>query len=219
MPRGAGSVALVSGVAPHPFQTVRKASTDDVPEAARSLARAFYDDPIMSWLFPSERRMGRLERGFEVFLERIYLPYDECYTLDGLVGCSLWAPPGKWHVSLPGQLKLMPSMISAFGRDLPKLMRTISFLESKHPHEPHYYLAVLGVEPESQGKGLGAALMRPVLEQCDREGVPAYLEASSERSRALYLRNGFEVVEEIHLPGGGPPSWRMWRPPRPQPTS
>ena len=170
-------------------------------------------------VLPERTAHGPVERGFRVFLEHIYLRYDECYTLDGLVGGALWAPPGKWHVGPLGQLRLMPSMISAFGRDLPKLMRAISFIESKHPHEPHYYLGVLGVEPESQGKGLGAALMKPVLDRCDREGIPAYLESSSERSRALYLRNGFEVVEEIRFPGGGPPSWRMWRPPRPKPEA
>ena len=205
----------MSEIAPHPFETVRKAETADVRETATALARAFYDDPIMQWFFPSDRRMPRLDRGFTVFLQRIYLRYGETYTLDGRVGGALWAPPGKWHVGPLGQLRLLPRMMNAFGRDLPKLMRGITFIESKHPDDPHYYLAVLGVEPESQGKGLGAALMKPVLDRCDREGLPAYLEASSERSRALYLRNGFEVVEEINMPGGGPPAWRMWREPRP----
>lgn len=55
--------------------------------------------------------------------------------------------------------------------------------------------------------------MRPVLDMCDRDGVPAYLEASSERNKALYLRHGFEVVGEIKLPDG-PRMWPMWRSPR-----
>jgi GNAT superfamily N-acetyltransferase len=98
-------------------------------------------------------------------------------------------------------------------------MRGLSFIEHKHAREPHYYLGVLGVEPESQGKGLGRALMQPILERCDRDGIGAYLEASTPRNRALYLRNGFEVTEEIRFPGGGPPSWRMWRAPRPEAPS
>ena len=52
-----------------------------------------------------------------------------------------------------------------------------------------------------------------VLDRCDDEGIPAYLEASTERSRALYLRHGFEVLNEIRMPGDGPPMWRMWREP------
>jgi len=210
-----GTVAPVAGIAPDPLQTIRSATGDDVPPVAVALARAFYDDPVMSWLFRDDaRRPRRLERGFTLFLTGIYLQHQACYTTDGLAGGALWAPPGKWHLGPLAQLRLLPRMASVFGRDLPRVLRAIAFIESRHPHEPHYYLAVLGVEPQAQGKGLGAALMRPVLERCDREGIPAYLESSSERSRALYLRNGFEVVEEIVYPGGGPPSWRMWRPPR-----
>ena len=43
--------------------------------------------------------------------------------------------------------------------------------------------------------------------------IPAYLEASTPRNRALYLRHGFVVLDEMRLPGGGPPLWRMWREP------
>jgi hypothetical protein len=62
--------------------------------------------------------------------------------------------------------------------------------------------------------GFGAALLRPMLERCDADGVPAYLEATSPRNRALYERHGFEVTEELKLPAGGPPIWLMWREPR-----
>ena len=67
--------------------------------------------------------------------------------------------------------------------------------------------------PEWQGRGIGSALMGPVLERCDAERMPAYLNAGSARSRDLYARHGFEVTEEFRLPDGGPPLWRMWREP------
>jgi hypothetical protein len=51
------------------------------------------------------------------------------------------------------------------------------------------------------------------LERCDDEGIPAYLEATSAGNRDLYLRHGFEVIEEARWPGGGPPLWLMWREP------
>lgn len=112
------------------------------------------------------------------------------------------------------QLRLLPRVARNAGRYLPRVLTTISFTESKHPLEPHYYLPALGVEPEWQGGGVGSALMRPILERCDREGFPAYLEASTPRNRALYERHGFELVEEVRVPRGGPPLWRMWREPR-----
>src|SRR5262249_38331597 len=97
---------------------------------------------------------------------------------------------------------------------------------------PHWYLAFLGTDPSAQGQGLGPAIMRPVLEQCDSDGVaaylesskedqpnmqagtPAYLESSKESNISFYERFGFKVIGEHRLPGG-PKVWPMWRdPPR-----
>ena len=89
----------------------------------------------------------------------------------------------------------------------------LGYLDSRHPYGSHYYLFILGVEPGWQGKGIGTSLMQPILERCNRKRIPAYLEATAPRNRDLYARNGFEVVEEIELPDGAPPLWRMWREP------
>lgn len=84
-----------------------------------------------------------------------------------------------------------------------------------HPTaEEHEYLLMIAVAPGRQGEGLGTELIRPVLERCDREGVPAYLEASSERSRGLYERLGFAFTgDAVRLPDG-PLMWPMWRKPQ-----
>jgi GNAT superfamily N-acetyltransferase len=70
-------------------------------------------------------------------------------------------------------------------------------------------------EPRRQGGGLGAALLASVLGLCDETATPAYLEASSERNRLLYERNGFELTETFPMPLGGPPIREMWRDPIP----
>ena len=117
-------------------------------------------------------------------------------------------------MSMGDQLRILPQLIGIFGRRLGAGFRAFNLIEKHHPRNPHYYLAVLGTEPAHQGKGIGSALMQPVLELCDREGVPAYLESSKERNVPYYRRHGFEVTEELHLPGRGPPVWLMWREPR-----
>jgi ribosomal protein S18 acetylase RimI-like enzyme len=75
---------------------------------------------------------------------------------------------------------------------------------------------MIGVDPTGQGRGLGSALISHTLARADAEEMPAYLDATSERSVPLYERHGFEVTEEFHLPKGGPPLWRMWRDPQPR---
>jgi GNAT superfamily N-acetyltransferase len=194
---------------------IKKVTPADAPAVAGALARAFYDDPVIGrWLVPDEsRRTRQLERGFDLFVRRIWLPHDECYTSDRLIGGAMWLPPGKWHLSALQQLRLLPAMIRTLGRELPRLMRLLSAFQAKHPDEPHYYLPAVGVEPEWQGRGFGAALLRPILERCDRERLPAYLEATSPRNRALYERHGFEVVEEMTVKDS-PPVARMWREPQ-----
>jgi GNAT superfamily N-acetyltransferase len=196
-------------------QAVRKATIGDVPGLAEALARAFDGDPPMRWFLPdAETRVERARRLFDVMLRRVHLTRDYCYTTEGLAGGALWVPPGNWRLGVVDQVALLPGMLRVFGRGLGRAQRGLTVMESGHPRTAHYYLDSLGVEPRWQGRGLGSALMGPVLERCDAERMPAYLNAGSARSRDLYLRHGFHVTEEFRLPDGGPPLWRMWRDPR-----
>lgn len=188
----------------------------DVGPVARALAEAFEHDPHFSWIVQDERRrLGRLEAGFRAFISHLWLPHDHGYTHERSTGGALWMPPETWHVGPVAQLRLAPATVRALRRDTPRLLKALNFIERKHPRSPgHWYLPIIGVTPAWQGRGFGAALMRPVLERCDRERTAAYLEASSPRNRALYERHGFEVIEECRYAPDGPPLWRMWREPR-----
>jgi GNAT superfamily N-acetyltransferase len=205
----------VEAAVPPPVASVRKASADDVAGLAAALARAFYEDPVFRWLIPDDsNRLRRSERGFSLYLRKVYLQHDECYTTKDVVGGALWMPPETWHLGPLAQMRLLPGMASAMGGRLPQLMRAITTIESNHPKEAHWYLPFVGVEPERQGRGIGTQLLQPILERCDRDRMPAYLEATTPRNRACYERQGFEITEEFAFPKGGPPAWRMWREPR-----
>ncbi len=186
---------------------------DDATKLGVSLARAFADDPGFSHVLPDDRdRTERLQIFFETELRSVALPRGLVWTTEELVGAAVWGPPDGWRVPVTASLREGPAMLGAFGRRLPLALWSRLRMDARHPKRPpHWYLAVMGVAPEWQGRGLGTALMRPGLEEIDAAGLPAYLETSTPRARALYERNGFAVTGEINVPMGGPPIWLMWR--------
>lgn len=188
----------------------RKASEEDLPSLSQTLAAAFFEDPVFSWWIGDvEARQQILPEFFKVVCEA-NLAHDETYIEHRRAGGAVWVPPGADD---DGE-QLMDALGRVSGRYAETLFGSFELMEEQHPREPHYYLFFLGTRPEWQRRGIGSALMRPVLETCDREGVPAYLEATSEDNKRLYLRHGFHVTGEIALPPDGPSIWPMWRPPR-----
>ncbi len=194
---------------------IRVANRADAGPLAASLARAFYDDPVMEFLIPDEpSRRRRVGEFFEVALTIQHLPHGATFTDTDLAGGALWDPPGHWKMRFGQILRGSRKMVSAFGLKVPRALRVLSTIERQHPRTPHWYLAVLGTDPIHQGKGIGSALLAPILSRCDHEGTGAYLESSKRSNIAFYRRHGFEVTGEIVLPGG-PTVWPMWRDPRP----
>jgi ribosomal protein S18 acetylase RimI-like enzyme len=195
---------------------VRPAGPDELPAAGETLARAFERDPAWAHLLPAEA--GRGERILAFFRHELaHLPPGrEVWVADDGSGAAVWARPGRWRVPTGTALRAAPAMWRVFGRRLPLAARAQWRAEGRHPdEEAHWYLHFLGVVPERQGRGLGERLMAPVLERCDRESIPAYLEASTERNRALYERSGFAVSGRFAMPAGGPELRQMWREPLP----
>lgn len=195
---------------------VREATRDDLDELAAVTGRAFEDDPLMRWLIPDDRtRLARITAMERAVAHKVALPIGRhILTTTQLAGMAVWAPPGTWKVPSSKFVAVAPQMIVNLRGGLLRMLRGFSVLERKHPHEPHWYLEGLGTDPPWQRKGVGSALMAPVLARCDEEGIGAYLETQKEANVPYYRRHGFEVTGEVDLPGGGPHMWLMWRDPQ-----
>jgi GNAT superfamily N-acetyltransferase len=196
----------------------RPARKEDVGELSRTLARAFYDDPVMIWLLPDEkRRIGQLGRLFATMTRHHHLAHGGVEVArdgPGIGAAALWDPPNQWQETRRGQLAMTPTFIRVFGARSMRGRAVQELMKRAHPEEPHWYLAVIGSDPTVRGQGFGQALMRSRLDRVDAEYCPAYLESSKPENVPYYERFGFRVTREIELPDGGPTMWAMWRPPR-----
>jgi len=79
----------------------------------------------------------------------------------------------------------------------------------------YYYLSFIGTAPAARGRGYGSLLMRQITARADAEGRICLLEATSERSRALYKRHSFRVYETYRVTPEAPPVFFMRRDPLP----
>jgi GNAT superfamily N-acetyltransferase len=186
-----------------------------VPKVAEVLADALVNDPVFKFLLPatlSPKR--RLRRMFAVELEQYVLPNGgTIWTTPGYDGAVVELPPGAWEMPKSATGKETLTWLWAYGTRLPRAIRVQRAMKERHLREPHFYVRTVGVRTALQGQSVGTMLMRPTLERADSAELPAYLEASSERSAALYERLGFSHTGVLELPDGGPPVWLMRRPP------
>jgi ribosomal protein S18 acetylase RimI-like enzyme len=193
---------------------VRTAAAEDVPKVAAVLADAFVSDPVFMFLLGRRRFGSRLRMMLTVEMEQYVLPNGgTVWTTSDYDGGVAVLPPSAWEMPKSVTLKEAVRWMRAFGRRFPLAIRVQKAMQQRHPAEPHFYIRTVGVRTALQGQGLGSALMRPTLERADSAGVSTYLEASSERSAALYERLGFVHMDALQLPDGGPTVWPMCRPP------
>lgn len=197
----------------HDGHVARPATADDFERLTAVLQGAFASDPVHVWMFPDERsRRRRQARLFRRVLA-IYARAGAIWTTEDLAGASLWEPPREGGPGVVQFLDFLFNVVPVFGTRAGKVARAMAPLASLHPREPHWYLAILGSDPGRQRSGVGRAVLEPVLERCDRDGMPAYLEASREGNIGYYERYGFELIAPYQLPDG-PSIYRMVRPPR-----
>lgn len=177
------------------------ATASNKAKAIDTLVMAFATDPVVRWLYPSPQQyLSAFPTLVELFAGQAF-DHGTAYYIAEDAGAALWLPLGiKSDEEAPGAL--LESTVSE--PELGVIMEVFERMGPCQPVEPHWYLPLMGVEPAHQSKGLGSRLLAHVLEGCDRDGIPAYLEATSDGNRTLYERHGFAVIEEIKV-GSRPP--------------
>ncbi|UOW03389.1 GNAT family N-acetyltransferase [Clavibacter michiganensis subsp. michiganensis] len=193
------------------IRTTRAADLDDV---TRVLAEAFAEDPVLAGFVPAgPRKHERLALLFAALLRSGPLPDGTVdvavYVRGGILGAAVWEAPGG--IPAHRTLRQAPTFLRALGvAGALRAATRLRTLDRARPGLPHWRLAEVGVGAAARGLGVGSALLAHGLARVDADGSAAYLESSTERNRALYLRNGFaELGELAGLAGSRPVA--MWR--------
>ena len=196
-------------------------SEEQIEPAGALLARAFHNNPLVIHMSPDEEERGRSSPAFfSAFVRYGYLAGEVSATEGTLDGVAVWLPPDAVEMDpdLMDQagISALPSTVGAeaFGR----MMTVFGHLDTLRRRDvtvPHWYLTLIGVEPERQGQGIAGSLLRPMLARADAERLPCYLETADPANVPFYLKKGFEIVVEEVEPKSGVEIWTFMR----QPTS
>jgi len=195
---------------------IHTATASDRNDVVSSLTSAFASDPILGWMMRSDRPPPRrLRLFFETIVDGEMGKGDESgYVAGAGAGASIWRDVGDSGPSNMEMFKSGPTFLRVFRSGLGRTLRALSVVDKAHPKEPHVYLFFVGVHQDNRGQGLGAGLLAPMLDRCDTQGIPAYLENSNPLNEAFYVRLGFVPRGKLDLPKGAPPLQPMWREPR-----
>lgn len=192
---------------------VIRAEREDLEMLSRVIAEAFFDLPPSRWLVPDpDARRAMFPAYFGLHLEQA-LAHGVVWTIADRTAAALWLPTGRKPVPQAADYGLRLAAIT--GARVRQFTEFDAALERHHPSQVfHHHLAIMAVRADRQGRGFGSALLRAHHRELDQGvRIPAYLEASSQRSRRLYERHGYVLRAggPFALPAGGPLLWPMWR--------
>ncbi|MGE0597924.1 MAG: GNAT family N-acetyltransferase [Dehalococcoidia bacterium] len=188
----------------------RATGPSDQAAITETLALAFANDPVCQWVWQSGELAHRVSRDFFAVFSGMVLEAGEALLHESKGGAALWLtvdPENDVHDEAFGA-----ALAEACGPFVEKLGIIDELMSAAHPKkEIHAYLPFIGVRPEQHGRGIGGELLASKLIDVDREGLPAYLEATTLTAARLYERHGFvRLPHTIDLPDG-PSMYPMWR--------
>jgi ribosomal protein S18 acetylase RimI-like enzyme len=189
---------------------IRTATAADAQRCLAALTLAFSGDPPCRWTWPDPQQYLEVFPRFARAFGGAAIDYGTANYYEGFSGVALWLPPGVApdEASL---VRVIQDTVAAARRDA--MLSMFEQMNAFHPPEAHWHLPLIGVDPAHQRRGIGAALLRQVLNACDSQNLLAYLEATSALNVPLYERHGFEALASIQV-ADAPPVVPMLRKPR-----
>jgi len=188
-----------------------------VKPATEVLVKAFMKYPFIQYYFPDELKREKVARYFLSSGVYTGIRYGEAYaTSPNLEGIAIWLLSDNYPISFINMLRAVPlSAIFGLGRlggfKMRRIGEHVDAVHRRLAPFKHWFLEIIGVDPEFQGKGYAGKLLSPMLSRIDEEGLPCYLDTEKEANVRLYEHFGFEVIDKSDIPGTDLTCWAMLR--------
>jgi GNAT superfamily N-acetyltransferase len=192
-------------------ERIRRAKRRDRAAVARCVADAFAQDPAWAFLLGDEYH--RLAPLFAGALFDLRIGSATVWVADAVTAVAMWEHCGGDAPSPAEAQPVWPAYRAAAGAAAWDRLRAYDrAVDQARPSGRYWYLGVLATAPRHQRQGLATAVMAPVLEEADGQGIDCCLETSTMANRRFYERRGFTEVTPVHIPSG-PPTWWLRRSP------
>ena len=185
--------------------------------ASDAVSEAFFNDPLMLFLFPKQKERKRKLKSMMELLIRIGINYGVVNTTSSkLEGIAIWFPSHKvritpWMGILNGGI---PYFFKLGSKSVKKQNKLYKYIFSRHIElmpSPHWYLSIIAINPVFQGKGLSRILFNSMINQIDKEKLSCFLDTNNERNLHIYKRFGFKILEQYRIPDTDVINWAMIR--------
>ncbi|UVO30694.1 N-acetyltransferase [Bradyrhizobium arachidis] len=192
--------------------SIKTVDLEDRSRVDAILTTAFAMCPLLRWLYPEPREYLQHFKGFiEYYCGNPFSSNSGAYLNDGDKGAILWQTQGEKRDNTIMMDFLLKSVPTHRRSETEKVFETFG---KYHPHEPHWYLTMVAIDPMHQRSGLGEHLLRHATGISDNAQRLVHLEATSPHAMRLYERLGWNVLTEVQV-GSSPPFFPMLRQPKP----
>lgn len=174
---------------------LRKAGYADEAVVVNILCKSFENDPHIIWMLEKSSYPDKLKAIMTYTFHQtmkigtIYLTEDETAT-------AMWTSEKKEKLSFEFLHRNLKFLFQVGVKTVVRILTNESFTHKQYPRgEKYYHLYIIGVLPESQGKGYANLLLNPVLYEMEEKSIPVYLETANLRNVQIYLKKGFTTYK------------------------
>ena len=186
-------------------------------QAAQTLARAFYNYPLLKYYYPDDDKREKMAYFFVASGLYSGIYRGKVYTTSAnMEGVAVWILSDYYAMTFSRMIRSVPFFVilGLLRNGFIKMQTVGEYLDKVHERLTpfkHMYLQMIGVDPHHQGKGYAGKLLKPMLTRLDEEKLPCYLETLDEKNVKLYEHFGFKLIDDSVIPGTPLTSWAMLR--------